>query len=129
MRQHQKQPKFPDLSEHAADVEGDEILEFIEVEVIRIRVAAGPCSFAGYSRFKELVDQQRTECPRGLVRKVLALLEIDQEDFALVHNLAQIDGCSGLAHEAPQRIAGQQFEEAVLCREDLIAKVLGLEVM
>ena len=98
---------FASLGENDGEGVGGEVLELVNVEVEWTAVFYVGNVGAGHGGELDLGDKEGAE-DAGVVFADEALRQIDNEDFAFVHDLANVEGGFGLADDiANNRVGGE----------------------
>jgi len=98
MTKSQVKPKFAGLVEHPLDVAGEEIVAFVNVQVIRttFRNVGG----ATQSLQEELTCEQSAKKLGTRFAQAIFRREIDDKNLAIVHDLAQIENAFRLPNDS-----------------------------
>jgi hypothetical protein len=83
--------------------------------------------FSAQRTFEELIDQQGTEGAGVFLGEVIALGEVNKEDFPFIHDLAEVYGTARQTHKPTQGLRGKKLEQAVLGRQSFVAPLFRFE--
>jgi len=100
VRQNREEAALGHLVEHVAKVDAYEVLEFIDVKMVRRRIVAELILRAAFGGLKEFVDQERAEHPGVLSGKVIGFGKIHEQYLAFLNNFPNVYGTLGETHEA-----------------------------